>query len=625
MLVMWLLLLSVFAQARELTFLVTSDPHFGSEPNESFNTAQILAMNDSLREKYPAEIGGAVGTPGFVLIPGDLVERGYAPDSWTGPGGFIAHFGLNGTDGMLKYPVYEGRGNHDVNNDTDCNNCITNWITQRHGNIYYSFNADGVHFVCLDFYPTSEILGWLRSDLKNMPDANMPVVLFQHIPPANKAWQNLDVYMNIIRGYNIIALFHGHDHRSEHYIFEDPWSDAKYDFFNTGSPKGGNRYFYVVHITDDAMTVVENDWWQGKSTWRNYYTKNITSASYKTPALPSGMVYATSVSSKCNYWRFAVYGDSRGDANIPSLSVNTAILSEIVDATVKENVDFVLFPGDMVYGHPGSPQNFEDQMMVWRNTMQPIYDKGIKVYGVRGNHECHEPYNKVIWDKIFSGRYALPDNGPANEKNITFSLKYKNAFIVGLDLYLDPSRLNQAWLDEQFAENNLPHVFVFAHEPAFKVTHESCIGYYPDERDRFWDSLTKEGARAYFAGHDHYYNHARLDDGDGNPQNDLHQFIVGTAGAGMGPWDGLYDGNNGRWKPEPVHYEKEYGYMLVEVNGPNVIMTWKHRTGPNSFGATSDVFRYTVSETPGSSTGKDTAGHNNAAEAIAVGCGTKND
>jgi len=41
------------------------------------------------------------------------------------------------------------------------------------------------------------------------------------------------------------------------------------------------------------------------------------------------------------------------------------------------------------------------------------------------------------------------------------------------------------------------------------------------------------GARAYLCGHDHGYAHARIDDGDGDYSNDVHQFVVGTAGAGV--------------------------------------------------------------------------------------------
>jgi len=292
-------------------------------------------------------------------------------------------------------------------------------------------------------------------------------------------------------------------------------------------------------------------------------------------------------------WKFAVTGDSRGE-NL-SYPVN-AMLSEIVGAILTEDVDFVLFPGDLIYGHPTDPCNLEDQFRIWRDTMQPVYDAGIKVYPVRGNHDQHDEYSKDVWDTVFSGPYANPDNGPPGEENITFSFKHKNAFIVGLDLYGNGGHTftSQPWLDEQFASSDQPHVFVFAHVAAFRVRNVS-LGYYSrTRRDRLWESIAAEGGRTYFVAHDHFYNHARIDDGDGDPNNDLHQYVVATAGAGLYDWDGLYDGVNSYWTPQPIYHEKNYGYSLVEINGHDVTTTWVHRIAPNTFEATSDVFHYSV-------------------------------
>ena len=91
------------------------------------------------------------------------------------------------------------------------------------------------------------------------------------------------------------------------------------------------------------------------------------------------------------------------------------------------------------------------------------------------------------------------------------------------------------------------------------------------------------------------YNHALLDDGDGYPTNDLHQLVIGTAGAPPYDWNGLYDGNNGPWTPQLVHHEEEYGYVLVEISDSNVTLTWKHRTAQGVYGVASQ-FAYTVTK-----------------------------
>ena len=101
----------------------------------------------------------------------------------------------------------------------------------------------------------------------------------------------------------------------------------------------------------------------------------------------------------------------------------------------------------------------------------------------------------------------------------------------------------------------------------------------------FWNSLADEGARVYFCGHDHFYDRCRLDDGDDNINNDLHQYIVGTAGAPL-RGDDVYNGFNSIWTPVRVLHEREYGYALVEIVGAHVTITWKHRTAANVYETT---------------------------------------
>jgi len=287
--------------------------------------------------------------------------------------------------------------------------------------------------------------------------------------------------------------------------------------------------------------------------------------------------------------RFVVTSDTQGgDGN----GVNSTMLGEIVWATINEGADFILISGDIVDGTPGQG-TFKSQLLHWRDISQPLYDAGIGVYPVRGNHDNGA---KADWDDVFSGAYALPSNGPVGEENITYSFTYGNVFIVGLDQYVNPHRVNQTWLDTQFASNNEPHVFVFGHEPAFKLRHPDCLDDYPSDRDTFWNSIAAEGERIYFCGHDHSYDHARIDDHDGNPNNDVHQ-IVTIGGGDILYGDGAFDGDNNSWTPLRVDHENitqgHQGYMLVEIDGPNATLTWKHRTDPCVFEA-GDIFSYTT-------------------------------
>jgi len=276
-------------------------------------------------------------------------------------------------------------------------------------------------------------------------------------------------------------------------------------------------------------------------------------------------------------WTFIVTGDTRNGDN----GVNTTILAELANEIVKTNPDFILLTGDLVNGY--NPQTeLQSQLNTWLSTMMPVYKAGIEVYPARGNHDLGDPPATTAWNNTFKGRFALPKNGPKDHKNLTYSFSHKNVFVLALDQYIETRRVPQQWLDEQLAKNKRPHIFLFGHEPAFKTQHTACLDDYPKERDTFWASIEKAGARTYFCGHDHFYNHARIDD-DGDPDNDVHQYIVGSGGAPLRDWPGQYDGVNSNYTVQKIYNAKQFGYCLVEIDGLNVKITWFERTAPNCY------------------------------------------
>lgn len=287
-------------------------------------------------------------------------------------------------------------------------------------------------------------------------------------------------------------------------------------------------------------------------------------------------------------WRFIVSGDSRGSYN----GVNTPILTELAAQFVSQGAEFVLFPGDLVNGGVNQT-TMQSQLTTWRNTMAPVYNAGIGVYAIRGNHDLGSPAGTTAWNNVLAD---LPDNGPAGEVNLTYSVAHKNAFVLGLDESVSAHRVNQTWVNSQLAGNTRPHVFAFGHEPAFKADHADCLDDYPANRDALWISLENAGARTYFAGHDHFYDRARVD-GDGNPDNDLYQYVVGTAGAPLYSWSPPYNGlNSGRTVTQAYH-ATQYGYVIVEINGLLANLTWMERIGANNYAAR-DAWSYTAIPEP---------------------------
>ncbi len=101
------------------------------------------------------------------------------------------------------------------------------------------------------------------------------------------------------------------------------------------------------------------------------------------------------------------------------------------------------------------------------------------------------------------------------------------------------------------------------------------------------------GARAYLCGHDHGYAHARIDDGDTDYSNDVHQFVVGTAGAGVNIKPNYnYDGFNTPYQPVLHEHAAKYGYMLIEIDGAKATSEFKALNEKTYEFESSQVFSY---------------------------------
>ncbi|MCL4822028.1 MAG: metallophosphoesterase [Vicinamibacteria bacterium] len=293
-------------------------------------------------------------------------------------------------------------------------------------------------------------------------------------------------------------------------------------------------------------------------------------------------------------WRFAMVADTHVAPG------ETAIPAELVAAMLGESVELVLVAGDVVdAGRGASPAELRTQLDLFQTLTAPLAAAGIPVLPVRGNHEDDAPGNRAAWDEAFAG--LVPANGPDGEVGLTYSFVHRNAFFVGLDQYVEIHAVPQSWLEDQLAANRLPHVFVFGHEPAFKVFHADNLDEDAAGRDAFWDSLARAGARVYLCGHDHFFDFARIDDGDGDSASDLHQAVVGTGGGRL--FDRYRrDGDNSGFTPVGLFHEAGHGYLLVEISGDGsadlgVTLTWKRRTVDAATGAARYLPAYTFAYT----------------------------
>lgn len=289
-------------------------------------------------------------------------------------------------------------------------------------------------------------------------------------------------------------------------------------------------------------------------------------------------------------WCFVVVGDSPGSPE--GASGVSPYLAYVAQAIANESpkVDFVLFPGDLISDENfgGTPPSLPQQYTNWLAAMAPVYDAGIPVYPVRGNHEAFTatfglPGNdpQPFLDAFAKFAY-IPSNGPTNAHRLTYSFQHKNCLVLGLDLYVNSIVLpngslfpavDQSWVDQQLATNQLPHVFVFGHTPIVQVCNNSVIAMSNTmaKADAFFDSLVNAGCQAYFCGHDHFCNRSFL---ERNGQR-LCQMINGNGGAAPEVWSpGSYSSSATNCNISAqlaFHDQSHFGYCVVTVSNNSTL------------------------------------------------------
>jgi hypothetical protein len=232
------------ALTAEITVFSFSDIHYGADDGGKrppmVQSTMVPVINSLPGNAYPAAIGGTVEKPRAVIMQGDLINDGAVKDKYPVQwANYLADFGVNG-EGRCKFPVFEGIGNHDLNEDMFVFNQIKqrNVVRKQAGHIrnvspngyHYSWDWDGVHFVNVNLFPGDVWEGeadaygrahhpqhareFLADDLKrHVGDSGRPVVVVQHFRPIDENWWTFsaaDKFHRVIQDYNVVAILVGH-------------------------------------------------------------------------------------------------------------------------------------------------------------------------------------------------------------------------------------------------------------------------------------------------------------------------------------------------------------------------------------------------------------------------------
>ncbi|MEI7733738.1 MAG: metallophosphoesterase [Verrucomicrobiota bacterium] len=336
------LLCALRLAGRDLTFLSTSDCHY-REPDHKqgnhndLNHASILEMNGITNVTWPDKLGGVnIHLPRGVVVLGDLIDDG---DRASGARKisveqyefFRKDFGLDGTDGALRYPVFEGWGNHDGPPEGKEKSGFSSQAQIRKRNqvrlqkgfisnlssngLHYSWDWDDVHLVQLNLYPADkqregvhyspvwhdpqESLSFLTKDLaEKVGTSGRPVVLMSHCGFDTDWWTKQDwkeVY-EAAKNYNIVLYLYGHTATGVRQ-WAPEGETKKWDCINDGHTDAG---FFVIQITDDRIRAAYRNKtgltstkaadgtrqhaWAGTWEWKLFLDKKITTAAAEKPA-----------------------------------------------------------------------------------------------------------------------------------------------------------------------------------------------------------------------------------------------------------------------------------------------------------------------------------------------------
>lgn len=325
---------------RNVTFISTSDSHFRTAENPTNNEwdhETIDQMNKVTELTWPETLGGdAVEKPRGVTILGDCIDdgdmkKGGKSCSAEQYGNFLKEFGLDGTDGFVKYPVFEGWGNHDGPPIGQEKNGFSfqaqlkkrNQIRLQKGlisnvsanGLHYSWDWDDVHFVQLNLYVADQqnpkvryspvwhdpqgSLRFMKEDLaKNVGTSGRPVVLMAHCGFDTDWWIDEDWKQayDAAKGYNVIAYLYGHSGTGLR-EWAPPGETKKWTCINDGQTTAG---FFLIQIKGQrlraAYRIRQNikidkaapnkapeRTWDGTWTWKWSLDKNLDGAA-KPPA-----------------------------------------------------------------------------------------------------------------------------------------------------------------------------------------------------------------------------------------------------------------------------------------------------------------------------------------------------
>jgi outer membrane protein assembly factor BamB len=241
------------AKAPDFAFIHLSDTHLDPRPlgHPYRGDGRSVDVLGWISEKTRTMIGAdakadpAGKLPAFAIHTGDVFEYGVVDDCWGDWDRAVAD---------ATCPIYCVPGNHD--NTWGMINAI---LRKRHGGDSYSFDHEGLHFVCLNTAGSLDplpcwderTLRWLRADLTKVSPETPVLMAFHHPLTGNSGYASeYDKlrFWEVVRSHNIVYMMDGHWHQ----VQADTWQNIPR--VNGGETFRNNTGYATVRIADGQLT-----------------------------------------------------------------------------------------------------------------------------------------------------------------------------------------------------------------------------------------------------------------------------------------------------------------------------------------------------------------------------------
>jgi len=249
-------------------------------------------------------------------------------------------------------------------------------------------------------------------------------------------------------------------------------------------------------------------------------------------------VQDVSLTGKSGSVKFAVIGDT-GTGTAPQFAIGR----QMADARVPFPFDFVIMLGDNMYGR----QDSRDFVEKFERPYAPLLQAGVKFYASLGNHDSQ------------TNRFYKSFNMDG-ERYYTFARENVRFFAFDTNL-LDQAQL--AWIEETLKQSQAEWKVCFFHHPLYSNAgrHGGNVAL----RVALEPLLLRHGVDVVFSGHDHVYERIK-------PQKGITYFVSGSGGQ-------LRRGDMRPSEATAASFDRDYSFMLVEVDGSEMRFQARTRTG----------------------------------------------